>query len=81
MLGGESAFGLTANARVVGAMMNQRRQNGDSEVVSAIDKLRRDIGNMSNTTYSINGITYDGSSDIATAIETIARRARMDRRV
>ena len=82
MLGGESTLGLTANARVVGSMMSQRRQNGvNTEVVDAIDKLRRDIGNMNNTTYSINGITYDGSSDIATAIETIARKARIDRRV
>lgn len=72
--------GAFANVRTVGSMMSRYGQNGNSEVVSAIDKLRKDIGNVGNTSYNINGITYSSGSEVSDAIETLVRAARVERR-
>jgi hypothetical protein len=82
LLNGVSNVGVTANMNAIGSMMDRRRQNGsNADVVSAIDKLRNGLDNMgSGTTYHINGVTYDDGSNIADAVETIARAALRERR-
>ena len=50
-------------------------------VVSAINKLRKDIGNVGGTTNIVNGVTYDDGSNISNAVEAIVRAARIERRV
>ena len=61
--------------------MNRKHQNGGNEdVVTAIDKLRKDIGNINNNSYTINGITYDNGSEVSDAIETLVRAIRMGKR-
>ena len=63
-------------------MMNQRNQNGvNSDVVSAINKLRKDLGNTrGGDTYNVNGVTYDDGSNISNAVKSIVRAARIERR-
>jgi hypothetical protein len=81
MLGGGSV-GVMANVGAISAMMNQRSQNGaNADVVSAIDKLNKKMDNMGNTSYNINGVTYDDGSNISEAVKTIVRAARIERRV
>jgi hypothetical protein len=66
----------------INTMMNRRSQNGGSgEVVSAIDKLRKELGNVGNTSYNINGITYSSGSELDDAFRTIVRYARIEGRV
>lgn len=61
--------------------MDVNNQNGNIEdIVSAINKLRKDIGNVGNTYNSINGITYDNGSEISEAVGTLVRAARIERR-
>jgi hypothetical protein len=75
-------IGLMTNIGAVNTMMNRRSQNSaESEVVSAINSLRRDIGNMPRESYNINGITYDDGSNVATAVRELVRAARTERRV
>lgn len=82
LLNTESSIGVMSNLNSINNMMNRRNQNGiNDDVVSAIDKLRNDLGNMNNTTYSINGVTYDDGSNIADAVKAIVRAARVERRV
>lgn len=82
MFSGTNLVGVQANVSSIGSMMNSKSQNGANlEVVSAINKLRKDLANVGNTTYSINGITYDDGSNIATAVQTIAHAALRERRV
>lgn len=82
MLNTGSALGVTANVNAISSMMNSRGQNGvNSDVVSAIDKLRRDLGNVGNTTYTIDGITYDDGTNISNAVKDLVRAARIERRV
>ena len=76
------SIGVDANVNAISSMMNSRSQNGaNTDVVSAIDKLRKDLSNVGGTTYSINGVTYDDGSNIADAVKTIARAAIRERRV
>jgi hypothetical protein len=60
----------------VSALQNK----GNSEVVSAIDKLRSEISNLNSNTYNVDGITYDDGSNISDAVQTLVSAARVERR-
>ena len=76
-----SQVGVMANVGAVSSMMRGYGQNGgNNDIVSAIDKLRKDLGNISGDTYSVGNVTYDDGSNIADAVRTITRVARMERR-
>ena len=66
----------------IGRMMNSRNQNGGfDDVVSAVNRLRTTIGDMSRPSYYVNGITYDDGSNIADAVGSLVRAARIERRI
>ena len=76
------SVGVLANVGTVSSMMNRYSQNGgNTDVISAIDRLRSDFNNTDRTTYNINGITYDDGSNLRDAVETIIRYANIERRV
>jgi tape measure domain-containing protein len=80
----DNAFtvGTRFNASMASAAMNRQIQNGeDSEVVSAIRQLGKELGNRTGDTYTINGVTYDDGSNITDAVRTLVRAARIERRV
>ena len=82
MLGMQPSVGVMSNLGAISSMMNGRNQNGaNDDVVSAIDKLSKRLGNIGNTSYTINGITYDNGSEISDAISTLVRAAKIERRV
>jgi tape measure domain-containing protein len=56
-------------------------QNGNmDEVVSAVEKLRKDLGKIDRASYNINGITYDDGSNISEAVRTLVRAVKVERR-
>ena len=75
-----ASIGVMANVGAISSSMN-RRQNGSNDVVSAIDKLRKDVSNMGNTYYTLEGVNYTEGSDVANALEVITRTAIRERRV
>ena len=82
MLATKVPLSVIGNANRINRMMNARNQNGGfDDVVSAIDKLRKNIGDIGSNTYNINGITYDDGSNVAQAIETLTRAIRIERRI
>ena len=82
MFGQGITIGTTADVDRISSLMNTNIQNGDNtDVVSAINKLRKDLGNINNTSITIDGITYDDGSNIIGAIESIVRAARIERRI
>lgn len=82
MLNMGSSIGVSANVGSISRMMNNRIQNGgNSEVVSAINRLRKDLGNVGGTSYNINGITYDDGTNVSDAVKTLVRAAKIERRV
>lgn len=76
-----SPMGTLNMAGRINASMNSRSQNGgNSDVVTAIDRLNKKMDNLGNT-YQINGVTYDDGSNVSNAVKTIVRAARIERRV
>lgn len=81
LFNGRNSIGVQANVSAISSMMSSRSQNGvNTDVVSAIDKLRKDLGNVGNTTYSINGINVTEGTDAADAIHTLVRVIKMEGR-
>lgn len=75
------SLGVLSNVGAISTMM-ESRQNGNEDVVAAINRLNKALSNLpSGDSYNINGITYDDGSNIAGAVRDIARYARMERRV
>ena len=79
LFGGPS-LAVASNLGSISYSMNRYNQNGNTEVVSAIDKLRKDLGGVKGDTYVIDGITYDNGSEIQEAVSTLVRAARIERR-
>ena len=76
------SIGVSANVNAVSSLMSKHGQNGkDSEVVSAINKLRKDLENVGGPSYVVNGITYDDGSNISGAVKDLIRAARVERRI
>ena len=72
---------LVTNVGSISSRMNRNIQNGkNSEVVSAIDKLSKNLGKSSGDTYTVNGITYDDGSNISNVVRELVRAARVERR-
>ena len=66
------------NVGVIAASMSGR-QNGNGDLISAISKLAKS-NSKSGDTYQINGINYNEGSDVADAIHTLVRAAKMEGR-
>ena len=79
MIGSDASIGVMAD---ISSSMNKHSQNGvNTDVISAIDKLRKELGNVGNTTYQINGLTYEGNSDVSEAMKLLIRATRIEGRV
>ena len=76
------SLGTVSNINAIGSMMRNSNQNGsNADVVSAINKLRKDLGNIGGNTYNVNGVTYDDGSNISDAVKTLIRAAKVERRM
>lgn len=75
------SLGVVANVGAINARMNRNIQNGtNDEVVSAINQLRKDLGENVGNVYNIDGVTYDDGSNISEAVKELVRAARVERR-
>ena len=82
LLGGTVPTSVLNRAKSIGQNMNARIQNGSfNDVVSAIDKLRSGLSDLSGPSYTINGITYDDGTNIAIAVGDLTRAIRLEGRV
>ena len=80
-INGMLGVGALSSVGTINTMMNRTIQNGrNNDVVSAINKLRKDLGSVGNTSYNINGITYDDGTNVSDAIKTLVRAAKVERR-
>ena len=83
MIPGSGNIALSTDAANIITSSMGAVQNGvsNSEVVSAIKDLKNNMPVAGNTSYNINGITYDDGSNIVNAVETLVRAARIERRI
>ena len=80
MLDSKAPIGVLSNVNAISSMMNNRQNGTNDDVISAIHDLGKQISKSSGDTYSINGITYSGDSDVSDAIRTLVRAARIEGR-
>ena len=82
MMGINPSIGVLSTVGSINSAMNQRSQNGSNdEIVSAINKLRKDLGNIGGNTYNINGVTYDDGTNVSNAVEALVRAVKIEGRV
>ena len=83
MIPGNGNIALSTDAANIMTSSMGTVQNGvsNAEVVSAIKDLKNNMPVTGNTSYNINGITYDDGSNIVNAVETLVRAARIERRI
>jgi tape measure domain-containing protein len=81
MFGMTPSVGVMSNLGAISSMMSSNQNGGNDDVVSAIKDLRDSIGNMSGNTTIVNGVTYDDGTNIANAVQTLARAAVRERRI
>ena len=81
MFNKDRSIGVMSKVDSISSMMSNRQNGVNGDVVSAINDLKKSLGNTGNTSYTINGITYDDGSNIAEAMKSIVRAARVERRI
>lgn len=71
-----------SKAQSISVMMNSTKNgSGNDDIVSAIKDLKKTVNSLSSgNSYNINGITYDDGSNVANAVKTIVRAAKIERR-
>lgn len=81
LLSGQN-YSISSNLGAIASNVNYRNQNrvNNSDVLSAINKLGDNLGNVRGDTYNVNGITYDDGSNITQAVQTLIRAAKVERR-
>ncbi len=75
------SIGVLSNLNAINTGMNLRAQNAtNSDVVAAVDKLRKDLDKIGGDTYNVNGVTYGDDSPISEAVSTLIRAINIERR-
>ena len=76
---GNPSLEVMSNVGSISMMMN--RQNGvNDDIISALNKLRGDLGNIGGDTYIVDGVTYDDGTNVSDAVRTLVRAAKVERR-
>ena len=74
--------GVRSNLNAINVAMNNKLQNSASDdIVSAINKLGAGLENNRGDTYNFGDFTYDDGSEVADAVGTLVRYAKIGRRV
>lgn len=80
MFGVNPSVGVLSNVNDISRSMNGS-QNGDYDILTAIESLGAKIGSQAQNVYNINGITYEEGSEVAAAIQTLVRASIIERRI
>lgn len=81
MLNDTPTMGIGANLAAINRN-SQMLQNGNSDVVDAVNRLNKKLDNVGGTTNytTIDGVTYDDGSNVADAVGALVRAVRMEGR-
>lgn len=74
---------IQINARsgvIAGSVGKIQNRYDNSDIVSALNGLKEQLNNTG-PSYTINGITYDDGSNVSSAVQTLVRAARIERRL
>ena len=81
MLGTDSLTLSTSKANLMTKSIGQIQNGKDNaDIVSALKDLKASMAD-NRPSYTVNGITYDDGSNITSAVETLVRAAKIERRI
>jgi tape measure domain-containing protein len=70
-----------SRAQSISMMMNASQNGANDDIISAIKDLKRTVNSLSSgDSYNINGVTYDDGSNVASAVKSLVRAAKIERR-
>lgn len=79
---GNGSVGVMASVGAISSSMNgYGKHASNDDVVSAINRLRKDLENVRGDTYQIGDITYSEGDEVQGAVQALARAVKMGRRV
>ena len=82
IFGDLQTVGIRSSLDSINVAMNGKLQNGSNDdVISAINKLGTQLESSRGDTYNFGDFTYDDGSEVADAIGTLIRYAKIGRRV
>ena len=82
LFNGTRSIGITGNLNAISAAVADRQNAASNDdVVMAVNALAGQLTGRSGDSYVINGITYDDGSNITSAVKSLVRAAKMERRV
>ena len=83
MIAENNKFSINADATgaITSSMGAIQNRNESEQIIAALKELKGSINGNGNTTYQINGITYDDGSNVSDAVATLVRAARIERRI
>lgn len=77
--------GLSLDTKVSGGISKSikgiQNVNDNSDLLSAVKDLKKEISNVGGTVYQVNGITYDDGSNVSSAVESLIHAANIERRI
>lgn len=77
----EYAIGAKTSAIMSSSIGTIQNGNDNSDILHALKDLKGALSNANSTTYRIDGITYDDGSNVSSAVETLVRAAKIERRI
>ena len=82
LVSGNGTLSLSTNNASLMTKSIGQIQNGpdNSDIVSALNDLKASMAD-NRPSYTVNGITYDDGSNITSAVETLVRAAKIERRI
>ncbi len=80
MLNGQHSIGLMGNLNAISASMSNGRRGANDDLISEIRNLGKNMSKQTGDVYNIDGVTYDDGTNIATAVKSIVRAAKVERR-
>ena len=81
MLSENAIDGAISKSASINSNMSGTQNGGYGDILKAINNLGAKISELSQPSYRIGDIIYDDGSEIATAIKSLIRAARIERRV
>lgn len=78
---GSSSARLAVSTSGISSGVSSIQNGRNSDVISALNKLAQKFDKTIGDSYTINGITYDDGSNVASAVQSLVRAARVERRM
>ena len=77
----DRTLNIGASIADIKAHVNGNQNGSNDQLISAINKLRSDIKDIPGNTYTVNGISYDNGTNIASAVEELINAVVVEGRV